>query len=358
MVSRREFLLQSAAAGLAAATSARATPSLVSGVVVETVSGPLDVSKLGFTLSHEHICSCTPDYWKQWSEAVGGRAGLVAKVVDTLKAVKNEGVDTLIDLSPYDVGRDIRLLAEVSRKSGMQIVACTGQHIYPPADLADRTAEELTAFFIKEIERGIDDTDIKAGVIKVATDRDGITPTVERALRAAARASKATCVPIETHTHARLRMGERQAEILEAEGVSPGMVCLGHSDDSGDMEYLLGLAKRGYTLGMDHINRGVKRDARVPWHKRAECIKQLIGAGLVDKIFLSNDVVLGAALLPIEGQGEREKNNPDGMLFNTRRLMPWLKENGVSDREIRAMTVENPSRFFGVHRSWLSPRAV
>ena len=70
----------------------------------------------------------------------------------------------------------------------------------------------------------------------------------------------------------------------------------------------------------------------MPWQKRAECIRQLIDAGLVDRIFLSHDVVLGAALLPVEGQGEREKNNPDGMLFNTRRLIPWLQQNGVSDR--------------------------
>ncbi|HET9473714.1 MAG TPA: phosphotriesterase-related protein [Steroidobacteraceae bacterium] len=353
MASRREFLMHCAAAGVAVATSARswATPTRVTGTVVETVTGPLDVSKLGFTLSHEHICACTPDYWQKWSGPLGGRAGLVARIVESLKAVKAEGVDTLVDLSPYDVGRDIGLIAEVSRKSGMQIVACTGQHLYPPAALANRTTEELTEYFTREIERGIDDTDIKAGVIKVATDRDGVTAEIEKALRAAARASKATRVPIATHTHARLRMGERQAEIFEAEGVNPAMVCLGHSDDSGDMDYLMGLAKRGYCLGMDHINRGLKRDAQVPWQKRAECIKQLIDAGLVNQIFLSNDVVLGAALLPVEGQGEREKNNPDGMLFSSRRLIPWLRENGVSAQAIRAMTVENPGRFFGVHRS-------
>jgi len=198
----------------------------------------------------------------------------------------------------------------------MQIVACTGQHLNPPADLANRTTEELAEFFIREIEQGIDGTDIKAGVIKVATDRDGVTATVERALRAAARASKATRVPIATHTHARLRMGERQAEIL---------------------------------------NRGLNPDAQVSWQKRAECIRQLIDAGFVDRLFLSNDVVLGAALLPAEGQGEREKNNPDGMLFNSRRLIPWLKGNGLSDRAIRSITVENPSRFFGVHRTRLTP---
>ena len=337
MISRREFLSQAAAV--------LAAPAQRAGVV-QTVTGPIDASELGFTLSHEHICACTPDYWEKWSGAVGGRAGLVSRVVDVLKSVRGDGVDTLVDLSPYDVGRDIRLIEEVSTKSGLQIIACTGQHLYPPESMTNRTTEELTAYFVGEIEQGIEGSGIRAGVIKVATDRDGVTPVVERALRAAARASKATGVPIETHTHARLRMGEKQAEIFESEGVDPARVCLGHSDDSDDMDYLLALAKRGYTLGMDHVNRGLKSDARVSWQKRAECIRQLIDAGLGDRIFLSQDVVLGAALLPAEGQGEREKNNPDGMRFNARRLIPWLRQTGVTKRAIRAMTVDNPRRFF------------
>ena len=313
---------------------------------MQTVTGPLDASKLGFTLSHEHVCACTPDYWQKWSGAVGGRAGLVSRVVEILASVRADGVDTMVDLSPYDVGRDIRLIEEVSKKSGLQIIACTGQHLYPPASLTERTVAELTAYFVGEIEQGIDGTGIRAGVIKVATDLDGVTPVVERALRAAARASRATGVPIETHTHARLRMGEKQAEIFEAEGVDPARVCLGHSDDSDDMDYLTGLAKRGYTLGMDHVNRGLKSDSRVPWQKRAECIRQLVDAGFADRLFLSQDVVLGAALLPPEGQGDREKNNPDGMRFNARRLIPWLKQAGVPELAIHAMTVENPRRFF------------
>jgi phosphotriesterase-related protein len=337
VITRREFLSRAAAA--------LAAPAQRTGVV-QTVTGPIDASKLGFTLSHEHICACTPDYWEKWSGAVGGRAGLVSRVVGVLESVRADGVDTLVDLSPYDVGRDIRLIEEVSRKSGLQIIACTGQHLYPPDSLTSRTTEELTAYFVAEIEQGIDGSGIRAGVIKVATDRDGVTPVVERALRAAARASKATGVPIETHTHARLRMGEKQAEIFEAEGVDPARVCLGHSDDSDDFDYLSALARRGYTLGMDHVNRGLKSDSRVPWQKRAEIIRRLIDAGLGDRIFLSQDVVLGAALLPAEGQGEREKNNPDGMRFNARKLIPWLRQTGVTQRAIRAMTVDSPRRFF------------
>ena len=242
---------------------------------------------------------------------------MVARAVEQLKALKASGVDTLIDLTPYDVGRDIRLIEEVSRKSGMQIVACTGQHLSAPPSLVDRPTEALTDFFIQEIEQGIDGTDIKAGVIKVATANDVVTAPEERALRAAARASKATGVRIATHTHARLRGGEKQAEIFEAEGISPARVSLGHSDDSGDMDYLAGLARRGYTLGMDHINRGLKPDARVSWKTRAAHIKQLIDMGFGDRLFLSQDTVLGIAMFPPELQGEREKTNPDGLFFNS-----------------------------------------
>lgn len=165
---------------------------------------------------------------------------------------------------------------------------CTGQRLFPP-ELRDRTTADLTELFIKEIEQGIDDTGIKAGVIKAATVSDDVTVFEERVLRAAARASKATGVPIETHSNSRLRGGIKQAEIFEAEGVSPARVSIGHSDDTDDIDYLVGLAKRGYTLGMDHAFWGMAREATVPWKKRVASVKRLIDAGFVDKVFFSND---------------------------------------------------------------------
>jgi phosphotriesterase-related protein len=219
----------------------------------------------------------------------------------------------------------------------MQIVVCTGQRLFPP-ELSDRTTTELTEFFIKEIEQGIDDTGIKAGVIKAATVSEGVTVFEERVLRAAARASRATGVPIETHSNSRLRGGIKQAEVFEAEGVSPARVSIGHSDDTDDMDYLIGLAKRGYTLGMDHAFWGMAPGAALPWQKRVESIKRLIDAGFVDKIFFSNDWV--------HGDVERERVNPEGMLFTIRKTIPYLKQLGVSEQQIQAILIENPKRFF------------
>ena len=323
-----------------------ATPN---GGRVQTVLGPLDASGLGFTLSHEHVADGLT-FLNEWPESSGGQAGFVAAFVDKLKRVRAGGVHTIVDLTTYDVGRDIRFLEEVSRRSGMQVVAATGQRFVPP-DIPDerlvaRTAGEFAAFFIKEIEQGIDGTNIKAGVIKVAAQGRNIRPLEENALRGAARASKATGIPISTHTHARQRGGETQAEIFEAEGVSPSRVSLGHSDDSGELDYLLGLVKRGYTLGLDHVNRGFSPDFKPPLETRAEFIRELVAAGFADRIFLSHDSEFGSSLLPEDKKEFREKLNPDGMLFNTRKLIPYLRQIGVPEAAIQAITVDNPARFF------------
>jgi phosphotriesterase-related protein len=338
MTSRREFLIWATAAGVVAAESLQIAHAATArrGGVVQTVLGPIDASKLGFTLTHEHIVPA--DYEARASrKTFSSRAISVADAVDKLKAARDAGVSTVVDLTPAEGGRDVHFAAEVSRRSGMQIVVCTGQRLFPP-ELRDRSIAQLTELFIKEIQQGIDDTGIRAGVIKAATVSEGATVFEERVLRAAARASKATGVPIETHSNARLRGGIRQAEIFEAEGVNPARVSIGHSDDTDDMDYLIGLAKRGYTLGMDHAFWGMTRGTRLPWQKRLESVKRLIDAGFVEQIFFSNDWV--------HGDVDREKVNPEGMLFTLHKTIPYLKQLGVLEQQIQTIGVENPRRFF------------
>ncbi len=319
--------------------------------MAQTVLGPLDAAKLGFTLPHEHI-SDAPDVLKRWPKAWGGRPEFVAKAVDTLKHVRAAGVGAIADLTTYDVGRDIPFLAEVSRKSGLPMIASTGQRFFPPPSpvaMPARTIQGLTTFFKKEIEQGIDGTGIKAGVIKIGIVGAAPSELEEIGLRAAARASKATGAPIRTHTKAADRAGERHAAILEAEGIDPARVSFDHSDDSGDMEYFLGLARRGYSLGMDHVHRGTSPDFKPSFERRAECIKRLAEAGFAGKVFLSQDSEFGGALLPADKREWRETIDPsDGLLFTTHKLIPHLKQIGVSDHDIRTMTIENPRRFFNL----------
>ena len=96
---------------------------------------------------------------------------------------------------------------------------------------------------------GIEGTGIKAGIIKVANDAEGVTREGEIILRAAARAARQTGVRISTHSYAPGRVGEQQVAIFDDEGVDLNRVYIGHSNDSTDLEYLQGLLAQGRLAG-------------------------------------------------------------------------------------------------------------
>jgi len=353
MTNRRDFLRQSAATGIWAALFQPVAGACESaGVnrpanIVQTVLGALDASKLGFTLPHEHIAD-GPYFLNKWTN--GGRREFTAQAIEKLKLARAAGVDTIVDLTSYDVGRDIRFLEEVSQQSGITMIACTGQRFFPPqypgVSMPSRTIEGLAAFFRKEIEQGIDGTGIKAGVIKIGIVAKAPTELEVIGLRAAVRASKATRTSIRIHNRAIDRAADNLIGILNDEGMNPSKVSFDHSDDSGDPDYFLGLVRRGYSLGMDHVHRGLKPGANPSFERRADCIKLLIDAGFAGKLFLSQDEEFGGSLLAEEAQDFRSKLDPkEGLLFTTQTLIPHLKNIGVSEASIRMMTVENPGRF-------------
>lgn len=360
MTNRREFLKQTVAAAATWPAAVTAQAASVNRLprragTAQTVLGPVEASRLGFTLTHEHIADA-PHVLDRWPKSWGGRAEFTAKAVEELKLVHAAGVGTVVDLTTYDVGRDIRFLENVSRRCGVHMIAATGQRFFPPqfphVSMPSRTIEGLAAFFAKEIRQGIDGSAVRAGVIKIGIMGQSATPLEEMGLRAGARASKATGAPIRIHTKSASRAGENHAILLEDENIDPARVSFDHSDDSGDLDYFLGLARRGYSLGMDHVHRGLSPDFQPSFKKRAQCIKLLADAGFAGNIFLSQDAEFGGVLVPKESREWRETiDPPEGMLFVTQRLIPHLRQIGVSDRDIHTMTVENPRRFFSISGS-------
>jgi phosphotriesterase-related protein len=267
--------------------------------------------------------------------------------VAALKEAFAEGVKTIVDVTTFDLGRDIRMIEEVSRMSGVQIIAATGNHLAVPRPFGDVSPDVIAPLYVREIEVGIEGTGIKAGVIKVASDRGGITAPQEIILRAAARAHHRTGIPISTHTWSPDRVGEQQCRILEEEGVDLNRVYIGHSNDDTDLDYLLGLLDKGVWLGLDRYPGG-----RVPgtpkWEQRTEIVKQLIDAGYSHRIMLSHDYSVPKARHGAEAQEERRRANPDGYNFISRKVLPRLRELGASDQDIHRIMVENPRRFFAV----------
>ncbi|MDP6102004.1 MAG: phosphotriesterase-related protein [Dehalococcoidia bacterium] len=317
--------------------------------IINTILGPVDASDLGFTLMHEHIRESSagvpytfPDLFDHEED--------VARGVAALNEAAAEGVGTIVNVTTLDLGRDMRLLKDVAERTELHIVAATGLWLDIPRAIANgATPDQLARVFTREIEVGIEGTGIKAGVIKVATDvqhisEEGLAPANELVLRAAARACNHTGVPITTHTSSLAKTGDYQIAVFEEEGVDMSRVCIGHSNDTNDLDYLLGIINKGCFLGMDHFPGGAR--GGLNWEERTQVVKQLVDLGFANQVTLSHDYGGWRPALP-ETVGRRGESNPDGYSFVSRKVVPRLMELGVNEEAVRAMTVDAPRRFFG-----------
>jgi phosphotriesterase-related protein len=311
---------------------------------VNSVLGPLDVADLGFTLTHEHVFTASAGILQTYPELFGDFGKLTEQAVATLTEARDGGVQTIVELSTLDLGRDVRFLADVSRRTGVNIIAATGIWRDIPRALWNRSPDQIAGLFVREIEQGIEGTGIKAGIIKVANDAEGVTREGEIILRAAARAATQTGVRVSTHSYAPGRVGEQQVAIFEDEGFDLNRLYVGHSNDSTDLDYLMGLVRKGVWLGMDRHQTSVPigPDAE----GRAQTLAALIKAGVGDRLMVSHDwSVLGVSRTsdPLASR----KYNPDGWLFAKRKLFPRLLELGVSQEQIQLLNQDNPRRFLG-----------
>src|SRR5579859_5025197 len=309
---------------------------------VNSVLGPLDCAQLGFTLTHEHVFTASAGVQQTYPELFGDFGRLTQQAVLTLKEARDGGVQTMIEVSTLDLGRDVRFLAEMARRSGVNIIAATGIWRDIPRSLWVRSPDEVAALFVREIEQGIEGSGIKAGIIKVANDAEGVTREGEIILRAAARAAKQTGVRVSTHSYAPGRVGEQQVAVFEDEGFDLNRVYIGHSNDTTDLEYLHGLLRKGVWLGLDRHQTmaPIGPDAE----GRAQTLAALIKAGVGDRLMVSHDwSVLGVSRT--SDPFASRKYNPDGWLYASRKLFPRLRELGITQAQIDALNIDNPRTF-------------
>ncbi|MGE5596775.1 MAG: phosphotriesterase [Hyphomicrobiales bacterium] len=305
---------------------------------IQSATGPIDTADLGFTLMHEHVNVNWPPMMQQYPELFDRQADM-ERAVQRLRQAKEAGVRTIVDLTPIDLGRDAAMIAEVARRSGMQIIVATGLYYSIPFYFLLRPDEDMTALFVKDITQGIGTTGVRAGVIKCATEPE-MHEMNERVLRASARAHRQTGVPICTHTYPANRTGLEQQRVFKEEGVDLGRIVIGHSDDSDDIGYLEQIIQNGSYCGMDRI--GILRPRTSP--QRADMVAALVEKGYADRITLSHDSSCNFHWAP---QEMIDQALPDWRLTHIPLdIVPMLRERGVSDEAIRQMTVENPKRIF------------
>ncbi len=308
---------------------------------VETLRGPIDTGQLGFTLMHEHVFVLSegvprafPSVWDEAEQVASARA--------KLREAFEAGVETMVDLTVLGLGRDLPLLQRVAGDLPINLVVATGLYTYDeaPRYFQMRDEEALTDLFVGDITEGIQGTGVKAAILKCATDEPGVTPGVEKVLRAVARAHRRTGVPISTHTHPGTKRGLEQQRIFEEEGVDLSRVVIGHSGDTEDLDYLQQLMKRGSTIGMDRF--GI--DIYLTTEKRVGVIAKLCELGYAGQMVLAHDASCYIDWFPEEGIRAAVPN------WHFRHIsqdaLPALRAAGVSDEQVRQMTIDNPRRIF------------
>lgn len=313
---------------------------------VNTVQGKLALGDLGRTLIHEHVLIGFPGWFMDARQPAFKRAEALDQVVDAFQQLHGYGVRTVLDPCPMDLGRDVEFCAEVSQRSGVNLICTTGVYAEAmgiPYTLRNLETEAIVDIFVKEIEDGIAASGIKAGAIKIATGEGHVTDYEKKMITASARAAKLTGVPLISHTE-NCSCGHHQIDIVTGEGLAASRLIVGHSDGRDDHPYQKALAERGAYVGFDRFGL----EMMIADEIRMKNLQQLAQSGHRDRIMVSHDSVncwLGGLPdgLTDDYLKQVAPNWKMTHLFET--IFPELKRMGMSEADLDAIIVDNPRRW-------------
>jgi len=319
---------------------------------VETVKGPVDVNDLGPTLMHEHVFVMSTEHQENYGDGLWwDEEARVADAIQQLNALSAKGIRTIVDPTVWGLGRYIPRIQRIAEQVDLNIIVATGlyeyeeiphQYVFRGPGLLIDIPEPMVSDFSRDIVDGIGTTGVKAGVLKCCVEAQGLTPGVDRILRAVASTSKETGTPITVHTSGVAQSGRLVVDVLGKEGVDLTKVVIGHAGDSNDLDYLMELADHGVTLGMDRFGL----DNYNPTADRVRTIAALAGRGYADRMVLAHDASCFIDYFGAAHDAVRATMPNWQFTHISDDVLPALRAEGVTDEQIDQMMVDNPRRYF------------
>lgn len=321
---------------------------------VNCVSESKASNQLGRTLMHEHFLFGYCGF--QGDATLGGfnEAAYTEACLQAVKDARAYGIETIVDATTNECGRNVRFLKKISDRTGMNIICATGYYFQAESSYAywnfrkgfADIEQEIYEMMLTEVTKGIEGTDIKAGVIKLASSFNEITPMEEHFFKAAARVQRDTGVVIITHTQ-QGTMGSEQAELLIANGASPDKIAIGHMCGSTDIAYHEKVLKKGVFVNLDRFGLQGELFHTPTDEQRMDVIKALADKGYGDKILLGHDSVnvnLGRPLVmtPFMQDALKDAN----IRTIGAKVLPGLKKRGMSESAIEKLLTDNPRAIF------------
>ena len=288
--------------------------------------------KDGYTLMHEHIFIDLSGI-KKLDDC---RLDCKNETIEEFKKLYENGVRNITEVTNIGMGRDVNYIKEVSEKSGINVICATGFYKEPfyPEFVYEKNEKELSEIMKNDILKGIDGTDIKAGIIgEIGSSKDIITETELKVFKSAIIAHLETGVPITTHTSLGT-MGHEQVKLFKEYKVNTDKIVIGHVDLSGNVEYILEMLYNGVYVEFDTIGK----NNYLPDDIRIEMLKEIEKRELIDRVFLSMDITRKSNMEYKGGIGYN-------YIFNF--FIPKLKEAGIKENSIEKMLKINPQNFYG-----------
>ncbi len=337
--------------------------------MIRTVLGDLKKEALGFTLPHEHIlidmenCVDEMPHAEFYGKITPSNRYLMVSdpyyikenaaytdeevAVRELTLYKQYGGQTIVDATPDDIGRDVRALRRISERTGVNIVVGCGHYTEPSLSqtVKDMTVTQLTDEILRDLNVGVQGTDIRAGVIGEIGTSAEITDAEKKCVEAALIAARESGASVHFHTSLWEENGKTVLEIAKKLGTDLSRVCIDHIDVDLRYDYCKYLLDEGAWIEFDNCGKeffmpprdhGKIRGKFAYDMERAEMIARLISDGYGDRLLVTNDICLKTMLAEYGG---------NGFMHVARTILPMLRYIGVEQADIDRLVTTNPAAF-------------
>jgi len=349
---------------------------------IMTVLGPINAKTLGMTTMHDHVlANLTPFFISDMNNEQKAECPINVEKKMTIEDLcylnelglrshcednwdlsnvklmktevaffKQQGGTSILETSAPGIRTNILGMRDISHATGVNIIASTGLYVKAswPAEFNVMDEGEYKEYLLKEIEVGIDDSDVKAGHIKAAIRTSSVKEL--KFFKTTAEVSREKNLLVTAHISRGLQPAHRKRmlHLLLDSGINPEKLLLCHihftfwSDDF--ISHFIDPTKKSLQLewAREVMNLGVNicidcfGEQPGPWNSvRLAGLIMLLKEGYEDQIVIGNDVYQKAMTRSYGGFGYCS------MLDY---VIPELKNHGIDRATIDKITVNNPIR--------------
>jgi phosphotriesterase-related protein len=339
----------------------------------QTVTGPVSADQLGIVMMHEHLLL---DVCCYFHEPIGQRDRAIAHqpvslknlswirrnwtsnldnmrlddeviAIEEVSEYKLAGGATIVDVGNIGLARNPIGLHRIAQATGLQIVMGCGYYVdlSHPTALGTMTKEEIEEEIVRDIQIGVGESGIRAGIIGELGCSWPITPNEVKVLHAGAAAQRRTGAAITIHTGRNKHSPIEIAEILQSAGADMSRVVMGHLDrEWPDFEILRRIARMGCVIAFDTFGQETwnyplaPMDRLTDW-QRVDAICVLVADGLLDQIVVSHDIGFKHRLSNFGGSGYHH-------ILTT--VRPVMRRKGLTESQLQTLLVDTPRRLLQI----------